>query len=392
MIDRSPFDADRPIGIEAAVVSASPGGLASLIVCVIGPHYPRPGGVSTQVEALSRSLRADGVTVRSVDTNIRSLRRLGKLGRLLLPAAQLVVVPIRLWRAADGADIIHAHLASYWGFYLPMIAVVLVRQLRGVPAVASYHGGKAAVFVPANRHTVLPLLRRLDALIASSAFTGRVFESLGLRPVIIPNVVELDQYQPNPPGNGSGRLAERDKPALLWIKSMDDAGNPSLMVQAFARLRQVLPGATLTMIGDGVLREEAQTLAQSLDVPIDFAGRVSYAALKESYARADVFVISSAVDNQPCTLIEASACGIPVVATAVGGIPDMVHDGVDALLTPPGDAVALADAVLRVVQQPELARALGRAGIDNAQDYAWPAVRARLGELYLRLAKLDSTV
>ncbi len=140
------------------------------------------------------------------------------------------------------------------------------------------------------------------------------------------------------------------------------------------------------MIGDGMLREEAQTLAQSLDTPIDFAGRVSYTALKESYARADVFVISSAVDNQPCTLIEASACGIPVVATAVGGIPDMVHDGVDALLTPPGDATALADAVLRVVQQPELARALGRAGIDNARAYAWPAVRARLGELYLRLA------
>ena len=386
MIDRSQFDSDQPERIAVAALSASPDELADLIVCVIGPHYPRPGGVSTQVEALSRSLRADGVTVRSVDTNVRSLRSLGKLGRLLMPAAQLLIVPIRLWKAADGADIIHAHLASYWGFYLPMIAVVLVRRLRGVPAVASYHGGKAAVFVPGNRHTVLPLLERLDALIASSAFTGRVFESLGLRPVIIPNVVELDQYQPNPPGNGSGRLAERDKPALLWIKSMDDAGNPCLMVQAFARLRQVLPGATLTMIGDGVLREEAQTLAQSLDAPIDFAGRVSYTALKESYARADVFVISSAVDNQPCTLIEASACGIPVVATAVGGIPDMVRDGVDALLAPPGDAAALADAVLRVVQQPELAGALGRAGIDNAQGYAWPAVRARLGELYLRLA------
>lgn len=80
------------------------------------------------------------------------------------------------------------------------------------------------------------------------------------------------------------------------------------------------------------------------------------------------------------------------MATAVGGIPDMVHDGVDALLTPPGDAAALANAVLRVVQQPELAEALGRAGIDNAQGYAWPAVRARLGGLYLRLTKMDLTV
>ena len=360
MID-SPRSAGERNGAEVTT-SPSPSGLADLIVCVVGPHYPRPGGVSTQVEAMSRSLRADGVTVRSVDTNIRSLRNLGKLGRLLMPAAQLVIVPIRLWRASGGADIIHAHLASYWGFYLPMIAVALVRQLRGVPVVASYHGGKAAEFVPANRRTVLPLLKRLDALIASSAFTGRVFEGLGLRPVIIPNVVELEHYQPNPPGHGSSRLASPDKPALLWIKSMDSAGNPSLMVEAFARVHQALPGATLKMIGDGVLREEAQAQAKTLDAPIDFAGRVSYTMLKESYAQADVFVISSAVDNQPCTLIEASACGIPVVATAVGGIPDMVHDGVDALLTPPGDAAALADAVLRVVQQPELARSAGPRG------------------------------
>ena len=136
MIDRSQFDSDHPEKIAVAALSTGPGELADLIVCVIGPHYPRPGGVSTQVEALSRSLRADGVTVRSVDTNVRSLRRLGKLGRLLMPSAQLAIVPIRLWKAADGADIIHAHLASYWGFYLPMIAVVLVRRLRGVPAVA----------------------------------------------------------------------------------------------------------------------------------------------------------------------------------------------------------------------------------------------------------------
>lgn len=359
--------------------------LSDLVVCVLGPHYPRPGGVSTQVEALSRSLRSEGVTVRSVDTNIRSLRKLGKLGRLLMPCAQLAAVPVRLWRATAGADIVHAQLASYWGFYLPMVALALVRLLRDIPAVASYHGGKAAEFVPANRRTVLPLLERLDALIASSSFTARVFEELGLQPVVIPNVVELDEYRPNPPGEGSTRLARRDQPALLWIKSMDEAGNPQLMVEAFAQVRQTLPGATLKMIGDGVQRAEAQALAESLETSIDFAGRVPFSVLKESYARADVFVISSAVDNQPCTLIEASACGIPVVSTAVGGIPDMVHDGVDALLAPAGDAAALANAVLRVVEDPDLAQALGRAGIDNARGFGWPAVRERLAEVYLGL-------
>jgi phenylacetate-CoA ligase len=75
-----------------------------------------------------------------------------------------------------------------------------------------------------------------------------------------------------------------------------------------------------------------------------------------------------------------------VVATATGGIPDMVQDGVDAILTPPGNPEALADAVLQVAQDPELASKLGHAAIENAQKYRWPEIRARLSELYLQVA------
>jgi phenylacetate-CoA ligase len=357
---------------------------------MLGPHYPRPGGVSTQVEALTNCLRSDGVTVHSVDTNIRFLRKFGKVGRLLIPPAQLLIVPLRLWRVVGGADIIHAQLGSHWGFYLPMIVATLVGWLRCRPIVASWHGGRAPVFVPANQGSVMFFLKRIDALIVSSAFTGRLFESLGLHPIAIPNVIELEHYQPNPPGNGGERLAHPEKPALLWIKNMDDAGDPSMMVRAFARLHQALPGATLTMIGDGYLRQEAQSLAQELGTPIAFPGRVSFSALRESYARADIFVIASAFDNQPCTLIEASACGLPVVATATGGIPDMVQDGVDAILAPPGNPEALADAVLRVAQDPELASKLGHAAIENAQKYRWPEIRARLSELYLHVVDRDN--
>lgn len=357
-----------------------------LVVCVVGPHYPRPGGVSTQVEALENSLRAEGAVVRPVDTNVQQLRRAGRIGRWMLPLAQTVLAPLRLWRAATGADLIHAHLASDWGFYLPMLAVALVHWLRRVPALASYHGGKAGLFATRHSASVRALLRRLDALVVSSAFTGHVFESLGLHPVIIPNIVALDRYQPSPPGDGSQRLATPDRPALLWIKSFDEAGNPELMVEAFARLRCDLPGASLTMIGDGPRRAAAQSLAAELHAPVRFAGRVSFSALRQAYADADVLVISSAVDNQPNALVEASACGLPVVATAVGGIPDMVEDGVNALLVTPGDADALAAAVLRVTRDRELASRLGRAAVENAQNYTWPRVRSQIATLYAQVA------
>jgi phenylacetate-CoA ligase len=106
--------------------------------------------------------------------------------------------------------------------------------------------------------------------------------------------------------------------------------------------------------------------------------------LQAAYAAADLFVSSSAVDNQPNTLLEASAVGLPIVATAVGGVPEMVHDGVDALLTPPDNPIALAEAILRILHEPGLAERLSQAAIANAQRFTWPAVRPQLAAVYVK--------
>ena len=174
--------------------------LQNLRICMLGPHYPRPGGATTQVELLSEYLRADGVEVHPVDTNVQTVRRYGPIGKLLLPLAQSALVPLRLWRAARGADLVHVHLASYRGFDLPMRAAVLVGRLRSLPIVATYHGGKPPEFVARNRGRVRWLLGRAAALIALSRYTGRVFEEIGLAPRLIPNVVRLEQFEPRPGG------------------------------------------------------------------------------------------------------------------------------------------------------------------------------------------------
>ncbi len=354
--------------------------LAGLVICMVGPHEPRPGGVTSQVETLSRCLRGVGVQVRPVDTNVQALRRWGRLGRWLLPLCQLALVPWRLWRASRGADLIHVHLASYWGFYLPMLAIALVRALRRRPVVASYHGGMAEQFVAAHRQRVQSLLKSIDVLLTSAQVIAAAFEPLGLKPILMPNVVDLEQFSPR--SGGPRDLTVQPAPLLLWIKRFDHVSNPALMVRAYALVRQQVSGARLLMIGDGPRRAEIETLAAELNAPVEFAGRVSFKALQAAYAAADVFVSSSAVDNQPNTLLEASALGLPIVATAVGGVPEMVHDGVDALLTPPDDPAALAQAILRLLQEPVLAERLSQAAIANAQRFTWPAVWPQLAAVY----------
>ena len=363
--------------------------LAGLVVCVVGPHEPRPGGVTTQVETLAHCLRSDGVEVRPVDTNVQALRRLGRPGHWLLPLGQILIVPWRLLRATRHANLIHVHLASYWGFYLPMLAVALVRFWRELPVVASYHGGLAGQFVAAHRSRVQALLGYVDVLLTSAQAVAEAFAPLGHHPNLMPNIVDLDAW--GPPSGRPHDLTAQPAPLLLWIKRFDAVSNPALMVRAYALVRQQLPAARLLMIGDGPRRAEVETLAAEMNAPVEFAGRVSLEALQAAYAAADLFVSSSAVDNQPNTLLEASAQGLPIVATAVGGVPEMVHDGIDALLAPPDDPIALAQAFLRLLREPGLAERLSQAAIANAQRFTWPAVRPQLAAVYGRVLGSERT-
>ncbi|MEA3337469.1 MAG: glycosyltransferase family 4 protein [Chloroflexota bacterium] len=350
-------------------------------VCMVGPHYPRPGGVTTQVELLSEYLRNDGVDVHSVDTNVQSLRRWGGVGRALLPFAQSVIVPGRLWRAAQGGDLVHVHLSSYWGFYLPISASLLVGRLKGLPVVATYHGGKAAQFVQRHKAIARAPLARIDALIALSRYTAPVFEALGIHPVIIPNLVREEEFSAKP-----AECFARDRwrgQRLLWIKQFNQVGNPQQMVRAFARIKQRLPDAMLTMIGEGELRSETEALSRSLSLPVTFTGRVPFAEIKTHYENADIFISTSTVDNQPSTFLEASSSGLPIVATAVGGVPFTVENNVNALLVEPGDEQALADAVVRIANDPRLAYRLSRAAVQNAETFSWPSIRDKITDLYL---------
>ncbi len=372
-----PAPADpQPDGAEALPTWPRPG----LVVCMVGPHPPRPGGVTTQVETLSRCLRSDGVQVRPVDTNVQALRRMGRIGFWLQPLGQLAMAPWRLWRASRGADLIHVHLASFWGFYLPMLAIVWVRLWRKIPVVATYHGGRAEQFVAAQRRFIRALLYPIDFLLTPARVIGAVFDELGLSTLVMPNVVAIDM----PLARRTRPLNSDNSPAplLLWIKRFDASGNPLLMVNAYALLLQRIPQARLLMIGEGPRLAEAQALAAELGAPVEFGGQISRQELLPIYAAADLFVSSSAIDIQPNTLLEASIMGLPIVATAVGGVPEMVHDGVDALLAPPDDAAALAQAIGRVLCEPGLAQRLSQAAQANAQRFTWPAVRPQLAAVY----------
>jgi glycosyltransferase involved in cell wall biosynthesis len=151
---------------------------------------------------------------------------------------------------------------------------------------------------------------------------------------------------------------------LLTVGRHVHVKSPAVMVEAISHLLERGLEVHLTMIGDGPLNRELRELAAGLGTgeAITFAGALGQDDIPAHLGRADAFCLSSVAESLPVVLMEAMASGLPVVTTDVGGIAELVEDGVSGLLVSPGDSVAFADAIERLIREPELGERLGRTG------------------------------
>ena len=188
---------------------------------------------------------------------------------------------------------------------------------------------------------------------------GRVFPE---RLRWLPNFVDVERWRPKgAPGSGAafaGRLSDE--------KGVDVA------IRAIAKI----PGATLEIAGDGPARPSLESLAAELGVTdrVRFRGRLATDELGEMLRGAAVAVVPSRwYENQPLAVLEAFSCGLPVVGTALGGIPELIEPGVDGARVPPDDPDALAAAIRPFLDEPALAFTMGKAGRAKAERDHGPA-------------------
>jgi glycosyltransferase involved in cell wall biosynthesis len=217
----------------------------------------------------------------------------------------------------------------------------LVGRLVGARVVASFHG-----LLSAFRWSMTPflygvLLGAHRVVCVSRAVAGLCVArvpSVGRRLVLIPNGVDAERFSPG------HRRPSGDRLVVTCVANFYSAvkGHEHLL-HAFSRLED--DQAELWLVGAGALMPQAQVLARELRVEdrVTFWGRRD--DVPSLLARSDIFVLPSLSDSCPHALLEAMAAGVPVVATNVGGVPEIVQDGVTGLLVPPRDATALRDAI-----------------------------------------------
>ncbi|MDR3454003.1 MAG: glycosyltransferase [Rhodoferax sp.] len=335
--------------------------------------------MANQTRQLADLLAAAGATVITVQVN--APYRPSWAGRVPVLRAGFRLVPylVDLWRAAGQVDIFHIMANSGWSWHLFATPAVWVAHIRGVPVVVNYRGGEAAGFLQRAGSLVRFTMRQTRALVVPSGFLQGVFAQFGMAAGIVPNIVDLSRFHPR-------ALVRAGSPHLVVARNLEPLYDNLTAIRALQTIRASFPQVRLTIAGSG---PEEQRLRQSvqdmgLTSVVQFTGRLEHDAMAALYRSADIMLNPSLADNMPNSVLEAWACGVPVVSTNVGGIPYLVQDGVNASLVPPANPAAMAQACLALLSNETLWQQRAQAGLQEAQRYTWLYVRPVLSDVYRR--------
>ncbi len=182
---------------------------------------------------------------------------------------------------------------------------------------------------------------------------------------VVHNGVDLDRFRMTPRPAATARSEDEGGPVFVHLARLVEDKDHATSLRAFAALLQTVPRATLRLVGDGPRRAELEALADTL-LPGEARPRLQFDGERldvEAVLRdADVLVLSSIREAMPNVILEAMSTGLPVIATEVGGVGEMVIQDHTGLLVPAGDAQAMGQAMARLAQDATLREAMGRAG------------------------------
>jgi glycosyltransferase involved in cell wall biosynthesis len=264
---------------------------------------------------------------------------------------------------------------------IPECSLYGMRDVRGLYPFA----------VGAFRRYLIWFLQQASAICTPTETAARLLRGMPVRrPVeVISNGIDTLRFTPTAdPRAARAMLGLPEKPIVLYTGRLDDEKDMPTWIRAAAMaLKEV--DAHLVIGGQGTARPALERLARDLGIEqhVTFPGYYPVAQLPRLYQSASVYCITSAVELQSISTLEALASGLPVVAAQARALPELVEDGVNGYLARPGDPQAFAAALVRLVRAPELGQCMGAAGRRRAEEHSLGVVARRHEQLLLRVAE-----
>lgn len=283
-------------------------------------------------------------------------------------------------RKVGRVEIVHAHQAL-----TPAILAFLISRFYRIPFIITCHGSEIRT---RRKCGLVKLIQRF--LFSRASYLTTVSTEMEK---ILMNAYDVDGTKIGIIPNGYderlvSRVMENTKKeysaGIVFVGSLRPIKDPITLLKAFREIAGKYSNISLHIIGDGPLRGllEAFCLENSLSSKVTFEGRKSHEGALRAIVESTVFVLTSVEEGLPTVLIEAMALGKPVIATAVGGVPEVVKDGINGILIPPRSPERLAKILERFLNDSELGRKIGKAAAESVKDYKWSKIAKKYERIY----------
>ena len=284
-------------------------------------------------------------------------------------------------------DLMHVHYAIPHAATAWLAKQMLEHEGLGLKIVTTLHGTDITLVGQDPSYYTLTKfsIEQSDAVTAVSAYlrdeTYRAFGCGQCELRVIPNFISSAEYHPPTDDAFRKRLAPAGHRILVHVSNFRPVKRVADVVKIFAAVHEKHP-ATLVLVGDGPERDTAEHEVDTLGLQKDvrFLGKVE--SVGDVLRGADLFLLPSSTESFGLAALEAMACGLPVVASAVGGIPEVVEEGKTGFLAAVGDVDAMADRALRVLEDPATEQRMKRAAAERALEFSTDRVVPRYEQLY----------
>jgi glycosyltransferase involved in cell wall biosynthesis len=274
------------------------------------------------------------------------------------------------WRERHRYRVAAVDLYSGPSFFWAKAVCGVLRRV-GKPYILMLHGGNLPRFAASRKEMIRSMLASAVAVTTPSRYLMEQMQPYRNDIQVLPNGISIASYP--------YKLRQPGARRLTWLRAFHEIYNPAMAVQVLALLKREFPDIHLTMIGpdkgDGSLqktRQEAERLCVIENLTL--LGSVRKEDVPEKLADGDIFLNTARIDNTPVSVLEAMAAGLCVVSTDVGGIPYLVRGEHEGLLVPPDSAETMAEAVRRIIIEPELSRRLSYNARLKAEQLDWSVI------------------
>ncbi len=331
-------------------------------ILLIANYKPSVGGISGQIEILLKHFNDNKNQIDLFNTKDNIFKR--------------ILMPFVLFIKGRKYNIFHIHGCSFFGFF-PIVIGVIIGSLLKKKIIITYHGGGLDEFINKNKTKVMYYLNKADIITVPSKYLQNILNDNSIKSKYLPNIIRDDNVY----------FKKRDilKPNLIVTRTLDEVYNIPLVIMTFKDLKKVVPDAKLKIVGDGKLKNEIFELVKKENIDdIEFVGRVPNSKIGEILNTSDIFINPSNKDNMPLSLFEALACGLAVISTNVGGIPDYITDGINGFLIEPNNKEQLTNKILYVLNNQAEVQKI----IDNGYQTFEKLTLRNLKSEYLKLYEL----